>query len=81
MKFPRILFPTVFYILSGLLVLQLQAADSLAQQIIDRAIEVHGGEKYQSSRIEFDFRNRHYAAERLGEFFLMKDPFRIAAAM
>jgi hypothetical protein len=33
-------------------------------RIIDKAIEVHGGEKFTESRIEFDFRGRHYVAER-----------------
>ncbi len=30
------------------------------QQIVDRAIESHGGITYSSSIIEFDFRGRHY---------------------
>jgi len=34
------------------------------QRIIDRAIEVAGGEKFDKSTIEFDFRNRHYIAHR-----------------
>ena len=35
-----------------------------AQKIIDKSILVHGGEKYLSSTIEFDFRDRHYIAHR-----------------
>ena len=35
-----------------------------AQQIIDQAIKEHGGEKYNDLKIEFDFRDRHYKAER-----------------
>src|SRR5690606_29001913 len=34
---------------------------SKEQQIVDRAIEAHGGELYQKVRISFDFRERHYA--------------------
>ena len=36
------------------------------QKIIDKAIEVAGGEKYLHSTIEFDFRDRHYMAQREG---------------
>lgn len=35
-----------------------------AQDVIDRAIEVSGGVKFDSSIIEFDFRDKHYYAER-----------------
>jgi len=34
------------------------------QQIIDKAIENAGGEKFLKSTIEFDFRNRHYVTRR-----------------
>lgn len=34
------------------------------QRIIDRAIEVAGGEKFDKGTIEFDFRNRHYISHR-----------------
>lgn len=33
-----------------------------AQSIIDQAIARHGGDKYKSAVIEFDFRDRHYKA-------------------
>lgn len=33
---------------------------SEAQKIVDRAISVHGGKKFESSMISFDFRNMHY---------------------
>lgn len=36
------------------------------QKIIDKAIEVAGGEKYLHTTIEFDFRDRHYIAQREG---------------
>jgi hypothetical protein len=34
------------------------------QKIIDKAIAAAGGEKYLNSTIEFDFRDRHYRAQR-----------------
>ncbi len=40
-----------------------------AQKIVDKAIEVHGGKKYDDLKIEFDFRNRHYKAERKEDVF------------
>ncbi len=39
------------------------------EEIINRAITVHGGEQYQHARISFDFRDRHYIATRqYGQF-------------
>ncbi|TJY36057.1 DUF6503 family protein [Pontimicrobium aquaticum] len=35
-----------------------------AQEIVDKAIEVSGGEKYKASTISFDFRDIHYKAIR-----------------
>ena len=35
-----------------------------AQEIVDQAIAAHGGERYHSARIAFDFRGRHYTSER-----------------
>lgn len=40
------------------------------QKIIDNAIAASGGQKYLSSTIEFDFRDRHYIAKRKGGVFL-----------
>ncbi len=39
------------------------------QKIIDKAIESAGGDKYLHSTIEFDFRDRHYVAQREGGKF------------
>lgn len=39
------------------------------QQIVDRAIEKAGGDKFQKTTIEFDFRNRHYITRRDGGIF------------
>ncbi|MCG8311290.1 MAG: hypothetical protein MI975_28135 [Cytophagales bacterium] len=35
-----------------------------AQSIVDRSIKAHGGELYENSIVEFDFRGRHYKFER-----------------
>jgi hypothetical protein len=45
-----------------ILVLCFYACDqrSDAQKIVDSAIKAHGGEAFEKSRIEFDFRERHY---------------------
>ncbi|MHA7101566.1 DUF6503 family protein [Roseivirga pacifica] len=34
-----------------------------ADQVIDKAIERHGGEKYDNMEVEFDFRSRHFRAK------------------
>ena len=39
------------------------------QEIIDKTIEAAGGNKYLNSKIEFDFRDRHYVAKRKGGSF------------
>ena len=43
--------------------------DNKPQNIVDNAIEVHGGQAYRSFHLEFDFRNRHYTASRDGGVF------------
>ena len=40
------------------------ATASKAQVIIDKAIAVHGGEKFEQLNLAFDFRGRHYTALR-----------------
>ena len=35
-----------------------------ALEIVDKAIEVHGGDRYHHMFLEFDFRGRHYTAKR-----------------
>jgi len=42
---------------------------NLAQDVVDKAIKVAGGEGFKASEIEFDFRDRHYKAERNGGKF------------
>jgi hypothetical protein len=43
-----------------------------AQEIIDKAIEVAGGERYTSSNITFDFRDMKYASENTGSNKILK---------
>ena len=43
--------------------------DKKAQHIVDNTIEKHGGSVFQSFRLEFDFRNRHYTAARKDGLF------------
>lgn len=40
-----------------------------ARRIVNEAIEAHGGSAYESFRLEFDFRGRHYTAARKGGIF------------
>lgn len=40
-----------------------------AQAIIDQAIAVHGGEKFEDLQMAFDFRDRHYTATRKDGLF------------
>jgi hypothetical protein len=40
--------------------------DNQAQAIIDKAIEAHGGKRYENLRLAYDFRDRHYTLERKG---------------
>ncbi|MBT8315182.1 MAG: deoxyribose-phosphate aldolase [Maribacter sp.] len=44
---------------------QNKTAGLSSQQIVDRSIEVCGGEYYKTSDISFDFRNRKYSLERI----------------
>jgi hypothetical protein len=39
------------------------------QKIVDHAIHSAGGEVYMNAKVSFDFRNRHYIAERQGGIF------------
>lgn len=40
-----------------------------AEKIIDKAIEAHGGDLYDNSKIEFDFRNIHYTIFKTADRF------------
>ena len=49
------------------------------QRIVDKTIEVHGGQKYDDLKIEFDFRDRHYKAERKDGIFKYERIFKDTA--
>jgi len=46
--------------LAGLVLFASCSSRTEAEKIIDKAIEAHGGDIYDNSKIEFDFRNIHY---------------------
>lgn len=48
---------------------------SKQQQIVDEAIEKHGGEKFEDAYIAFDFRDRHYTYNRQGDNFIYTREF------
>ncbi len=47
-----------------------------AQQIVDACIAAHGGEAFQYSFIEFEFRGKHYSSERRDGYFKYKRVYR-----
>lgn len=58
--------------LSFLVLVVLAACNSAMtdpQEIVDKAIEAAGGDKFLNTSIEFDFRDRHYIAQREGGIF------------
>ncbi len=52
-----------------LMVFLISCKNNNPQQIIDKAIQASGGEKYLHSTVEFDFRERHYVGKRDGGKF------------
>ena len=55
------------YILGLLLIISFQScmdSEPGAQEIIDRSIAFHGGKNYDSYKMVFDFRGRHYISKR-----------------
>lgn len=66
-KLCKLLFLIVFLVLCASLYAAPETTD--AQKIIDRAIEAHGGNHYLASKINFDFRDRHYESERRGGLY------------
>ena len=59
-----------------LLLFNFQLPKNKAQRIINKAIKAHGGKNYQKAKISFDFRDRHYEAERDGSLFTYKRIFK-----
>lgn len=73
--------PRTFYLFSTigyffLLAISHGCDDRKAQQIVDEAIEAHGGNAYESFILEFDFRDRQYTAARDGGIFRYTRAFR-----
>lgn len=70
------------YSLAFLSILIIACSSNLTdpQKIIDKAIEVAGGDKFLKSTIEFDFRNRHYITRRTGGTFSHERIFNDSAA-
>lgn len=59
MKGIFIYFPVVFFLFSGC-----SENSESAQSIVDKSIQAHGGELFENSIINYDFRERHYKLER-----------------
>ena len=49
--------------------------DQKAQEIVDKAIEAHGGKAYENAAFEFDFRGRHYTSRRLKDRYIYTRSF------
>jgi len=55
----------IYLLILGTLVVSCKAETSLsAQNIVDKTIEISGGEKYLNAEIDFDFRDKHYRSVR-----------------
>jgi len=50
----------IFTILSFLMFFQMNAQDLSVNEIINRSIKKHGGDKYQNAHYAYDFRKYHY---------------------
>lgn len=61
----------IFTILIALIGVVFASCDSRteAEKIVDKSIKAHGGDAYESSIIEFDFRNIHYTIYKTPESF------------
>lgn len=64
----------LFVVIASGLLLNCESPDR-AQSIIDKAIEAHGGDRFEHSNIEFDFRGRHYTAYRMNGKFIYTREF------
>lgn len=52
-----------------LLLILYGCGDQKAQQVVDAAIDAHGGSAFDAFFVKFDFRDRHYTAARKGGIF------------
>lgn len=53
----------LFFSLVGLISCGEKEEELTADQIINKAVERHGGKAYDNMELQFDFRNRHYRAK------------------
>ncbi|MEQ8423439.1 MAG: DUF6503 family protein [Cyclobacteriaceae bacterium] len=62
---------TIYFLLIACAIALMGCESKLSdpQLIVDKAIEAAGGDKYNNSTIEFDFRGRHYIAKHNGGSF------------
>lgn len=50
-------------------------AKPTAQEVVDKAILVHGGKTFEQFQVDFDFRDKHYTAVRKGGEFIYTRAF------
>ena len=66
----------ILFVFCSLLSCKEKKKESLtAQQIVDKAIEVSGGDLFANSKIAFDFRDKHYISEGIGNNGVLKRVF------
>ena len=58
-----------FLVLAGLVLFASCNSRTEAEKIVDKAIEAHGGDVYNNSKIEFDFRDIHYTIFKTADRF------------
>jgi len=62
-------------IFSALIILSSCKKEPTAKEIIQRAIEAHGGDKVYNSQFSFDFRDKHYEADYKNGNYLLTRQF------
>ncbi|MFQ5641441.1 MAG: DUF6503 family protein [bacterium] len=75
MRKNHFLYPIMLFLINIALALSGCADPRDSQSIVSSVISAHGGERYQSSIIEFDFRGRHFQVERSGGLFTYQRTF------
>jgi hypothetical protein len=64
------------FLLLGMVVVSCKTDNTLsAQNIVDKTIEISGGEKYMNAEIDFDFRDKHYRSVRNDGMFQYEREF------
>ena len=54
----------LYFVLCTSVMLSCSDVADQAQSIVDKSIDAHGGELFENSIVDFDFRGRHYTLER-----------------